>query len=235
MLYSLSEYNHKDKEKEPNGDTHREHKHHRHHSHGHPQHLTVKDIPHRLKRYEHAARESEQQVTKILNEILGIQKDSIIVDIGAGTGYWTIRMSPLAKDGTIYACDIEPVMVDFLKERVKKLGLTNVIPILSSPERLVLPSPVNLAICINTYHHLDGRVEYFSKLRDQMQPDGRLCIVDYTKDAPEGPPAEIRVPAEQVIQELEKAGWMQIQRKETDIMAKIAPGFFTLVFTPRKS
>jgi len=69
-----------------------------------------------------------------------------------------------------------------------------------------------------------------------MDKGGRLCIVDYNKDAPDGPPAQIRVPPEQVIQEMNNAGWVQIQKEKTDELDKItSPLFFTRLFTPKTS
>jgi SAM-dependent methyltransferase len=85
--------------------------------------------------------------------------------------------------------------------------LSVLVPILASAESSNLPEPVDLVIVVDTYHHIDNRITYFSKLRASLRPNGRLAIVDFKADSPEGPPPEHRIPLEKVTSELEAAGY----------------------------
>jgi len=66
---------------------------------------------------------------------------------------------------------------------------------------------VDLVFVVDTYHHIDNRIAYFSKLKTSLRPNGRLAIVDFKMDSPEGPPPEHRIPPEKVTSELEAAGF----------------------------
>jgi len=60
-----------------------------------------------------------------------------------------------------------------------------------------LPKAVDLALVVDTYHHIPNRVAYFTKLKESLKPGGTLAIVDFRKDAPSGPPAEFRFTPDQ--------------------------------------
>ena len=81
------------------------------------------------------------------------------------------------------------------------------VPILASAESANLPEPVDLVLVVDTYHHIDDRVAYFSRLKASLRPNGRLAVVDFTAASPEGPPRDHRIPSEQVTSELEAAGY----------------------------
>ena len=77
-----------------------------------------------------------------------------------------------------------------------------------------LLEPVDVALIVDTYHHIDDRVAYFSRLKSSLRPGGRLAIVDFKTDAPEGPPPEHRISPERVTVELEQAGYAPVARHE---------------------
>ena len=80
-------------------------------------------------------------------------------------------------------------------------------PVQASADDAHLPEPVDLVLVVDTYHHIDNRTAYFSKLREWLRPDGRLAIIDFKVDAPDGPPPQFRMSSEQVTAELEAAGY----------------------------
>jgi SAM-dependent methyltransferase len=67
--------------------------------------------------------------------------------------------------------------------------------------------PVDLVLVVDTYHHIENRTSYFAKLKDSLVPNGRVAIVDFEVDAPEGPPPSDRIPPERTIAELDAAGY----------------------------
>jgi SAM-dependent methyltransferase len=138
---------------------------------------------------------------------LGLPKDAVVADLGAGTGYFAMRLARALPAGRVYAVDIEPAMVRFLGERAGKEGLGNVQPVLCTADDSRLPAAVDLVLVVDTYHHIDHRVEYFRRLRERLRPGGRVAIIDFRKGAPKGPPDAARIPEAQVVAELTRAGY----------------------------
>jgi predicted methyltransferase len=89
--------------------------------------------------------------------------------------------------------------------------LTNLVPVQASPEAANLPEPVDVALVVDTYHHIGNRTQYFAKLKSSLRPAGRLVIVDFKADSPNGPPARYRISPERVTQELQAAGYALVE------------------------
>jgi predicted methyltransferase len=85
--------------------------------------------------------------------------------------------------------------------------LTNLVPVQAGADAANLPDPVDIAIVVDTYHHIGNRTQYFAKLRSSLRPAGRLVIVDFKADSPNGPPVRHRISPERVTQELKAAGY----------------------------
>ncbi len=106
-----------------------------------------------------------------------------VVDIGAGTGYFTVRLAQYLKSGKIIAFDQARKMVEYLAERSRALGLPNVdVRKIESGERLDLKEKVDLIFCVDVYHHLSDRVVFFSSLLEHLNMGGSVVIIDRTKD-----------------------------------------------------
>jgi len=105
------------------------------------------------------------------------------------------------------AADIEPDMVRYLGERARREHLTNLMPVQASADAANLPEPVDVALVVDTYHHIDHRTQYFAALKSSLRPGGRLVIVDFKADSPSGPPVQHRLSPERVTQELKAAGY----------------------------
>ena len=110
--------------------------------------------------------------------------------------------------------DIEPDMLNYLSERAHRERLHVLHPVRASVDNPNLPEPVDVALIVDTYHHIDDRVAYFSRLKSSLRPGGRLAIVDFKIDAPEGPPPERRIPPDRVTAELEQAGYALVATHE---------------------
>jgi len=70
-----------------------------------------------------------------------------------------------------------------------------------------LPGAVDLALMVDTYHHVSGRVSYFQSLKKHLKPGGRVAIIDFRMDSPAGPPKHHRVAEERVRSEMKQAGY----------------------------
>jgi ubiquinone/menaquinone biosynthesis C-methylase UbiE len=160
-------------------------------------------------------------------QALALKPDAAVADIGAGTGYFAARLANMLPKGTVYAVDVEPEMVKYLGERAKREGLKNLKPVLASADDARLPVKVELVLLVDVYHHIENRERYFSKLAASLKPGGRLAVIDFRLDSPEGPPKSARIAPEKVKAELSAAGYA-LQSEHAFL-----PRQYFLVFQPR--
>lgn len=111
---------------------------------------------------------------------LGIKPGQTVADVGAGSGYYTMRVSPVVGPrGVVIAEDIMPRYLSQLRSRVRKAGLKNVRFVLGSPTNPRLAAgTVDTALLIHMYHEITQPFELLYRLRNSLKPDGRLAIVD---------------------------------------------------------
>jgi cyclopropane fatty-acyl-phospholipid synthase-like methyltransferase len=160
--------------------------------------------------FDDPARDAWQKPDEIV-AALKLPKNALVADIGAGTGYFSARLAKSVPDGEIFAADIEKDMVRYLGERAKREKLSNIVPVQSSADSANLPRPVDLILLVDTYHHIGNRQEYFAKLRGSLKPGGRLAIVDFTAESPDGPPVAHRIPLDEATAELKAAGYERVE------------------------
>lgn len=158
---------------------------------------------------------------------LALAPDATVADIGAGTGYFAVRLARAVPKGRVYAVDIEPDMVRYLGERAKRESLPNVRPVRGKPDDPSLPEPVDRVLIVDTYHHIGDRVAYFGRLRERLKPGGEVAIVDFTLESPVGPPRSARVAADVVRAEMQRAGYALAAAHD------FLPHQYFLVFRPR--
>ena len=121
-----------------------------------------------------AAREAEQVMV-----FLGVRPGMVIADIGAGSGYYTVRLAPrLMPTGRVYAEDIVPPYLDTLRRRVHKAGLQNVTVVRGAPDNPRLPAPVDVALMVHMYHEVRNPYALLWHLRGTLRPGGKVAVVD---------------------------------------------------------
>jgi len=143
-------------------------------------------------------------------QALALAPDAAVADIGAGTGYFSVRLANMLKQGRVYAVDIEPDMVKYLAERAKREALPNLAAVAGAADGPRLPAKVDVALFVDVYHHVEGRERYFRGLRKSLKPGGRVAVIDFRMDSPEGPPKEARIAPERVKAEMKKAGYVLV-------------------------
>jgi len=143
-------------------------------------------------------------------QALTLNSHSVVADIGAGTGYFSTRLANMLQDGRVYAVDIEPDMVQYLAERAKKEGRANMIAVTGAADSPRLPAKVDLVLLVDVYHHVEKRERYFRGLRKSLNSGGRVAIIDFRLDSPDGPPREARIAPDQVKAEMKKAGYVLV-------------------------
>jgi predicted methyltransferase len=139
---------------------------------------------------------------------LALKPDAVVADLGAGTGYFAARLAKMLPKGAVYAVDVEPEMVKYLGERAKREALPNLRPVAAGSDDARVPAKVDLILLVDVYHHIEARERYFRELAASLKPGGRLAVIDFRLDSPEGPPKASRVAPQRVKAELAKAGYV---------------------------
>ena len=128
--------------------------------------------------------------------------------------------------GRVYGVDVEPDMVRYLAERAKREHLDNIVAVAGAPDDARLPEKADLILMVDVFHHIEDRASYLRKLRASLKPGGRIAIIDFRMDSPEGPPRAARIAPQAVIAELKDAGYSLAQEH------RFLPNQYFLVFRP---
>jgi cyclopropane fatty-acyl-phospholipid synthase-like methyltransferase len=159
-------------------------------------------------------------------QALKLKPGAVVADIGAGTGYFSVRLANMLPKGRVYAVDLEPDMVKYLAERAKREKRDNMIAVAAAADDPRLPEKADLVLMVDVYHHIGERESYFRRLRGSLKPGGRVAIIDFRMEAREGPPRAARVPPQRVVSELKNAGYSLDQEH------KFLPNQYFLTFRP---
>lgn len=143
-------------------------------------------------------------------DTLGIAEASIVADIGAGSGWFTVRLARrVGPNGVVYAEDVQPEMLTAISRRVAAEGLLNVRPVLGKGSDPALPrSMLHAVLMVDAYHEIEeDRVTFLRNVAKSLRPEGRIGVVDFKLEGGgPGPPTEERVPPEVVVKEAAQAG-----------------------------
>jgi len=159
----------------------------------------------------------EWQEPERVMDALGIADGSKVADIGAGGGWFTIRLARrVGPNGVVYAQDIQQEMLDSIKRRVSDQRLANVQVILGTVDDSRLPGGLHAALMVDTYPQLREPVKVLKDVAKSLAPDGRLGIVDFKTDGAggPGPPLDERLAADVVRHDAEVAG-LRLVKEET--------------------
>ncbi len=161
-------------------------------------------------------RESEEHPDEALKAI-GIAKGSTVADIGAGSGFMTLRLAKLVgSKGMVYAVDIQQRMLDLLQENLKKQKIGNVETVLGRIDDPKLPpQSTDLVLLVDVYHEFSEPQKMLRHIREALKPDGRLVLLEYRGEDPSVPiRPEHKMTVAQVRAELEPEGYRLDQVKE---------------------
>ena len=182
------------------------------HSHDTDEEPSFEDL---ISDFESADRVIWQKPDMII-KLLGNLESKVIADLGAGSGYFSFRLVNRAK--RVIAIDVDPNMlswmdsiaVEKLTEREQQKFETR---LADYDDSKLKQSEVDAILIVNTYHQIQGRIEYFQRLLSSLKPGGSLLIIDYKKKKlPQhiGPPSELKIALSEVEEELAKAGYEDI-------------------------
>jgi len=141
-------------------------------------------------------------------DVLNIADGSVVADVGAAAGWFTVRLARrVGPNGLVFAEDIQQPMLDAIAYRVSHEGLDNVVNVLGTAENPRLPADLDAVLIVDVYAEVEDPVSLLTNVAAALKPQGRLGIVDFTRDGGgPGPEMERRVEAEKVIRDAEAAG-----------------------------
>jgi ubiquinone/menaquinone biosynthesis C-methylase UbiE len=156
---------------------------------------------------EDPSRDAWQQPDRVV-QVLGLQPGQTACDIGSGPGYFTLRLvKEVGPTGHVYAVDVEPRVLEVLRERVGRPMGKNVTPVLALADDPMLPEGLcDVILIVDTYHHFPDGPSYLARLARSLKKGGRIANVDFQKrETPVGPAVEHRVAREDFLRDARRA------------------------------
>ena len=158
--------------------------------------------------FDSPGRDERLQINRVM-EILGVAPGKIVADIGAGSGWFTVRAAKrVTATGTVYAVDINPEAIRYINQRAQKENLHNVKAILSRPDDPQLPlNRIDSVLLLKTYHEVEHPVTLLRNLRPSLRTGARVGIIDRN-----GNGENHGVAREVVVREASQAGYKLLEQ-----------------------
>jgi ubiquinone/menaquinone biosynthesis C-methylase UbiE len=187
------------------------------HGHGHANHhMNKTSFDDLVKSFESPERDEWQKPTEVI-KFLGDLKNKTIIDIGAGTGYFEFKINePSAK---IIAADVDDRFIKYINDRIVSEKSNNISARKAEYEKPpVSEKEADIVYMIDVYHHIENRKDYFSLVKNGLKPNGEMIIIDFKKgDFEHGPPNEMKIHQQVVIDEMKLAGFELIVQDTTTL------------------
>ena len=136
---------------------------------------------------ERPERVSEEQPDRVI-DAMQLKPTDTVADIGAGTGYFSIRIARKVPQGSVIGEDIQPEMIDLMRENIQRAGTANVHPLLGTTTAPNLPAgTVDKALMVDAYHEFDMPLEMMQGIVRGLKPDGQVVFVEYRGEDPAVP------------------------------------------------
>jgi ubiquinone/menaquinone biosynthesis C-methylase UbiE len=161
-----------------------------------------------IARLEDPARDAHQKPEEVL-KALALRPGEAIADIGSGSGYFTVRLAEkVGPAGRVYAVDVDPDMVRHMNRRVRDAGLDNVRSVLADfDDPLLGTRSVDRFFVCDTWHHVEDQDKYLAHMKKMLRAGGQVVMIDFKKEAPMGPPLEMRIAREDLLRQMKDAGF----------------------------
>ena len=169
--------------------------------------MTPKELRGALRRQLNPRRKTWQK-PDVLVRALGLRRGQVVAEIGSGPGYFTPRLArAVGPSGHVYAVDPEAAVLDVLRQRLARMGVRNVSPVLGRDDDPLLPrGRCQVAVLINVYHHMHGRVRFLRRLVAALPRNARVVNVDWDEKTEFGPPPKRRVSRARFLRDARRAG-----------------------------
>ncbi len=176
--------------------------------------------------FEDRKRDEKLQIGRVM-DVLGIKEGSSVADIGAGSGWFTVRAARrVGTSGAIYAVEINRDYIKYIEDRAAKENLSNIRTVLGKEDDPLLPAQsVDAVLLLKTYHEVGQPIRLLARLRQAMRAGARLGIIDRN-----GKGDDHGIDREMVIKEAARAGFAMVE--EYDFVKPDGMDYF-LVFQAR--
>jgi len=157
---------------------------------------------------ERSSREKEENTSKLIKN-MKIKPTDVIADIGAGSGYHTFKMAPLASKGKVFAVDIQPEMLFAITSNKKYKALKNIELILGNEQTTNLPeNTFDKILMVDVYHEFNYPKEMLQSIKKALKKDGQLFLIEYRLEDATIPIKKIHKMSEkQAVKELASVGF----------------------------
>lgn len=152
----------------------------------------------------------------VMFDALGRPDAHVIVEIGAGTGLFAARFAELAPHATVFAADIEPAMLEWMRDNREEVASGRIVVLPSEEEHVPLDDGIaDLVVMINLHHELAAPAAIYSESLRLLRPGGQVLVCDWLDaETPKGPPLEVRASAAAVSAMLQHAGFVDVKSHE---------------------
>ena len=149
--------------------------------------------------------------TEIIIKLIKIENPKVIIDLGAGTGFFSIPFAQIYKQCKIYACDISDIMIDWMNENVSS-KYDNIIPVKMEDNHIPLDDDIaDFLFMVNLHHELDSPDGTLKECHRLLKSKGTIAISDWKKEKTDhGPSIELRYNPNEVKEQLVAAGFNNI-------------------------
>jgi 2-polyprenyl-3-methyl-5-hydroxy-6-metoxy-1,4-benzoquinol methylase len=138
---------------------------------------------------------------------LGLTGRETIVDVGAGSGYFSFRFAQALPNGKVVATDVEPEMIRHIHHKAMTDGVKNLEPVIGQADDPGIPSDADLVFVCDVLHHVPDRTAWLGRLAAEMKTGARLALVEFKEGKlPEGPPEGMKIPRAQLVALVTGAG-----------------------------
>jgi len=166
---------------------------------------------------ERLSREREENPQKLI-AALKLEPGDVVADIGCGSGYYARRMAPMVgPSGKVYGVDIQPEMLQIMKQLMKRDGVTNIEAVLGEPTDPKLPpGSVDWMLLVDVYHEFQDPAPMLAKMREALKDDGKVALVEFRLEGATARHIKIdhRMSPAQVMAEWEPAGYTLLELNE---------------------
>jgi ubiquinone/menaquinone biosynthesis C-methylase UbiE len=161
-------------------------------------------------------RDAYQKPEQVM-DALRIGDGSVVADLGAGGGWFTVRLARrVGPNGRVYAEDIQHEMIEAIRRRVERENLSSrVITRLGTPSNPGLPQgALDAVLIVDAYQEMEDKVALLRNVARALKPGGRLGIINFTREGGgPGPPMDERVDPERVMRDADAAGLRLVSRE----------------------
>jgi ubiquinone/menaquinone biosynthesis C-methylase UbiE len=161
----------------------------------------------------------EAERPDVVIRAMNVEDGDVVAEIGSGTGFFARRLArAVAPSGKVYANDIQPGMLDKLKELAGQEGITNIVPVLGTETDPNLPAgQMDWILLVDVYHEFQKPEPMLAALRRALKPNGRVALVEYRLEGDSASHISLphRMSVEQVLSEWEPAGFTLVETIET--------------------